>query len=277
MAPIAFGSILGKGNKIMATDDLGAAIIKAELAPSDFLLDLNGSLSVPNGFPLPSPWNLPSRLFRFPIEVSRSEKGQSRKIGLMHPDLAAHPFVQHVEKLLGFEIPREGITNAYGYTERGKGAWWHAVDLISAGQWRALLDTQDFTDCHSIFGAIVYGCRYSHHDEKAGRGYISTGDARQIIREIGGTEPVDRSSTIRRFTAPSLCQQDSGSEHWPINVGRGIGAELEAWAMIHGMEDGWFAHDRSGFLQWTRIGRDRYAAGDSASFTEASGQAAFAF
>jgi hypothetical protein len=53
MAPIAFGSILGKGNKIMATDDLGAAIIKAELAPSDFLLDLNGSLSVPNGFPLP--------------------------------------------------------------------------------------------------------------------------------------------------------------------------------------------------------------------------------
>jgi hypothetical protein len=78
--------------------------------------------------------NLPSRLFRGPLEVIRPEKGEPRKIGLMHPGLATHPFVLHVEAL-GIEVAREGVANAYGYTERGKGhgptlwilsakAWW---------------------------------------------------------------------------------------------------------------------------------------------------------
>jgi hypothetical protein len=69
-----------------------------------------------------------------PLEVIPPEKGEPRKIGLMHPGLAEHPFVQHVEAL-GIEVAHEGITNAYGYTERGKGhgsmpwilsakAWW---------------------------------------------------------------------------------------------------------------------------------------------------------
>jgi hypothetical protein len=38
---------------------------------------------------------------------------------------------------------------------------------------------------------------------------------------------------------------------------------------IFGIEDGWFRHDRSGFLQWSTLGRERYAAGDSATYTEA--------
>jgi hypothetical protein len=74
-----------------------------------------------------------------------------------------------------------------------------------------------------------------------------------------------------------LCRQDSGSEFWPINIGPGIVAEEQAWAVIHGIEDGWFAHDRAGFLQWTQLGRDRFTAGPATSYTEASGQAAFAF
>jgi len=47
--------------------------------------------------------------------------------------------------------------------------------------------------------------------------------------------------------------------------------------LIHGIEDGWFAHDRSGFLHWTEQGRERYAAGDADIFTTATGQGAFAF
>jgi hypothetical protein len=35
--------------------------------------------------------------------------------------------------------------------------------------------------------------------------------------------------------------------------------------------------DRAGFLQWTQLGRDRFTAGEAASYTEMSGQAAFAF
>ncbi|AMK20714.1 MULTISPECIES: hypothetical protein [Sphingomonadales] len=257
-------------------DELGEQIVAAGFAASGFLLDINGALDVPRNFPLPAPWNLPSRLFQFPIEVIRAEQDEPRKIGLRHPLLAAHPFVQHVERVLGVEIAREGVTNRYGYSNRTNGLWHHAVDLISAGKWRELLDTQEFTEPSCIFQAVVFGCRYSNHGDSNGRGHINTAEARQIMSEMGGTEPADRSSIIRTFSAPSMCKQDSGSEHWPINTGR-MNAEDQAWAFIHGIEDGWFAHDRSGHLQWTPLGRDRYAAGDSASFTEASGQTAFAF
>lgn len=259
-----------------APDTLGDQIVAAGLAANSFLLDLNGALHVPQGFPLPSPWNLPSRLFRGPLEVVRPEKGEPRKVGLLHPGLAAHPFVQHVEAL-GIEVAHEGITNAYGYTERPKGAWFHAVDLVCAGMWRELIETQDFTDPASIFRAIVYGCRHSHHENRAAKGYLTTSQARHIMRELGACEPDDRAAIIRQFGAPSLCKQDSGSEYWPINIGPGIVAEDQAWAIIHGIEDGWFAHDRAGFLQWTQLGRDRFTAGEAASYTEMSGQAAFAF
>ena len=47
--------------------------------------------------------------------------------------------------------------------------------------------------------------------------------------------------------------------------------------MIFGIEDGWFQYDRSGFLHWSETGRKRYTAGDSGTYVQASGQAAFAF
>lgn len=124
--------------------------------------------------------------------------------------------------------------------------------------------------------AVAYGCRYSHHEDKKGGGYITTVEARAIMREMGATDPDDRSAAIRAFSKPTVCRQENGSDHWPINRGP-MCAEDEAWGMIVGIEDGWFRHDRSGYLQWSQLGRDRYAAGDSASFTETSGQTAFAF
>jgi hypothetical protein len=111
------------------------------------------------------PVDLPSRLFRGPLEVIRPEKGEPRKIGAMHPGLAAHPFVQHVEAL-GIEVAHEGM-HQHGYTERGKGAWFHAVDLICEGLVGELIETQHFTDPASIFRAVVYGCRI--RTTKAGR------------------------------------------------------------------------------------------------------------
>jgi hypothetical protein len=127
-------------------------------------------------------------------------------------------------------------------------------DLVCEGLVGELIETQHFTDPASIFRAVVYGCRHSHHESKAGKGYITIGQARHIMRELGPCEPDDRAAVIRQFCAPSLCRQDSGSEFWPINIGPGIVAEEQAWAVIHGIEDGWFAHDRAGFLQWTQLG-----------------------
>jgi hypothetical protein len=47
--------------------------------------------------------------------------------------------------------------------------------------------------------------------------------------------------------------------------------------LIQGIEDGWFAHDRSVLLNWTEQGRERYAAGEAGTFTTTTGQGAFAF
>ena len=257
-------------------DNLGRTLVKNGLAPNLLLLDMNTSLSVPHGFDLPAPWNLPSRMFRFPIEVATPEKNQPRRIGLRHPLLADHPYVRHVETLLGYEIDREGAPNRYGVSSGLTVRWWHAVDLVTAGKWRELLQTQAFTEPAYIMQAVSFGCRYTHHEDRRASGYLSIAEAREIMRAVGAIEPKERGTTVRSFTAPGPCLQGKGSEHWPINAVR-LCAEDEAWGFILGIEDGWFRYDRSGFLQWSALGRERYAAGDSATYTEASGQAAFAF
>ncbi len=258
------------------TDTLGTMLVEKGFAPNLALLDINNSLAVPYGFELPAPWNLPSRLFRFPIEVCCPDGDRSRRIGLRHPLLADHPYVRHIEAAIDFEIDRNGAPNRYGYSSGPTARWWHAVDLISAGKWRELLETQEFTEPGCIMNAVAFGCRYSHHEDKRAAGYISTGEAREIMREVGATEPDERGPIIRAFSAPMVCRPDKGSEHWPINTGR-LCAEDVAWGMILGIEDGWFRYDRSGFLQWSELGRERYAAGEGMTYTEASGQAAFAF
>jgi len=258
------------------TDTLGVALVEKGFATSLGLLDINNSLCVPHGFDLPEPWNLPSRLFRHPIEVCPPDGAQPRKIGLRHPLLADHPYVQHVEDLLGFQIDRNGAANRFGYSSGPTARWWHAVDLITAGKWRELLATRQFTEPECIMHAVAFGCRYSRHDDKKASGYISIAEARKVMSTLGANEPAERSATIRAFSAPSVCRQDKGSEHWPINTVR-LSAEVEAWGMIFGIEDGWFRYDRAGFLQWSELGRERYAAGDSATYMQASGQSAFAF
>lgn len=242
----------------------------------DTRIDINNMESVPHGFDLPAPWNLPSRMFSFPIEVCPPQAHEPRKLGLRHPLLAAHPYVRHVEAVLGVEIDRNGAPNRHGYSSASAARWWHAVDLVSAGKWRELLATQEFTEPACIMQAVAFGCRYSHHAEKKAAGYITTAEAREIMREIGASEPGERSALVRSFSAPRVCRQDKGTDHWPINVGRQC-AEDVAWGFIVGIEDGWFRYDRSGFLQWSEHGRERYAAGASAIYTQACGQTALAF
>lgn len=262
---------------IAARDELGEAIIAKGFAPNDFVLDLNRSLTVPHDMELPHPWNLPSRLFRFPIEVSEGRRG-SRRVGLMHPLLGGHPFVQRVREALGVELDPMGAPNEHGVSKQRTGLWWHAVDLVTAGKWRELLETREFTTDADIAGAVAFGLDFSPHDAERGCGYISTAEARELMRAIGSGEPNDRAALLRSFSEPRPCRQESGKEHWPINCGHGSTAEARAWGKIIGIEAGWFKHDRAGFLAWTEAGRDRFAAGDADTFTESgTGQAAFAF
>lgn len=255
-------------------DDLGTVIVERGLAASTYLLDLNRSLSVPHDFPLPHPWNLPSRLFRFPIEVSAGLGEAPRRLGLMHPLLADHPFVRHAGEVLGIVIDPGGAPNAYGVSNARTGLWWHAVDLVSAGQWRAVLETQCFTTDEDIARAVAYGLSYSAHDGKR-QGYLSVSEARAVMVAIDAPEPVGRCGLLA-FSKPSPCQPGNGATHWPINH-PSLPANTVAWALIHGIESGWFTYDRAGFLQWTEAGRERFAAGDASTFVSGSGQGAFAF
>lgn len=248
-------------------------LVRHGFVANAYLLSINGGLCVPRHIDLPAPWNLPSRMFQFPIETCAH--GEETHIGLLHPALADHPFVTHLETVLGIALDREGAPNAHGYSKRKTAQWWHAVDLISAGEWRALLETRQFTTDHDIARAVAFGLTYSHHEARR-MGHISTGEARQIMAAIEAAEPQDRRSGILSLSAPSPCQQEKGPAHWPINHGP-MDAAVIAWAILHGIEDGWFAYDRSGFLHWTRQGRERYLAGDRQTYTTSTGQGAFAF
>lgn len=255
-------------------DSLATQIVERGLAASTFLLDINRSLAVPRDFPLPYPWNLPSRLFQFPIEISAAEGDGSRRIGLMHPLLAAHPFVEHVEATLGVTLDTDGAPNACGDSKARTGQWWHAVDLVSAGQWRALLETREYTTAEDIARAVAYGLTYSRHDGKP-TGYLTTLEARSIMAAIDAPEPASRRGMLA-FSAPCARKPGTGAVHWPVNH-PALPANEVAWALIHGIEDGWFAHDRTGFLHWTELGRERHTAGEADMFTTATGQGAFAF
>src|SRR3546814_6507973 len=94
----------------------------------------------------------------------------------------------------------------------------------------------------NIFNAVVYGLRYSDHADRKASGHISTVEARQIMGEMGATEPTERAALLRSFSAPSPCQQERGAEHWPINL-HGPCAEDKAWSFIIGIEDGWFSYE----------------------------------
>lgn len=258
-------------------DPLGEQIVAAGLARNAFLLGLDNALSVPDGFALPAPWILPSRMFAFPIETHAPENGQPRTIGLMHPMLAEHPFVKHVEAVLGLTIPREAAHNAYGYTQSDTAQWWHAVDLVSAGHWRELIETAHFTTPDAMLRAVEHGLRYSGDGKRrAHDGYLTVREARALLAWLRADEPANRAASVRELGTPDVCRDDKGNERYPVNSG-GADSTAEAWAYVHGIEDGWLIYDRAGFLQWSELGRARYAARDDGPVIDASGQSAFAF
>jgi hypothetical protein len=120
----------------------------------------------------------------------------------MHPGLAEHPFVQHVEAL-GIEVPHEGITNAYGYP----GA--RGILCLSEAGVGELIETQHFTIrilcCH----------RAGIRTMRAGKGYITIGLPPYHAR-AGRSEPDPASSAS--FLRPA-CAAGHGSEFWGINIG----------------------------------------------------------
>jgi len=168
--------------------------------------------------------------------------------------------VKHVETTLDVQLNRDGAPNEYGYSKAGLGMWWHAVDLITTGHWRDLLETAQFTTAEHIARAVAHGMTFSPQEDKKRNGYISTVEAREIMAFLKIPEPAAQDSITREcFMSPSSVKSEKGVESWPVNE-IAQGTYPNAWGHILGIEAGWFAYDRAGFLGWTKVGRDRFPA-----------------
>lgn len=241
----------------MPRDELGEQLIAQGLTPNAYLLDLNRTISPPHEMELGAPWNLPSRMFRFPIEtnaasVDRDGIVHPRTIGLMHPLLVDHPFVIETEKRLGIKLDPNGAPNPYGFTNTRNAQWWHSVDLISAGMWRELLETRQFTTNDDIVGAVAYGLDYGPHEgRKGGRAHLTVAEAQQILKAIGAVMPKD-GSVIDALRGVQLSEfkGESGKLQRAISW-RHESPLSRTWARLAGIERGWFKTDRSGFIKWT--------------------------
>jgi hypothetical protein len=231
------------------TDTLGDFLIAQGFVHNDYLLDLNGTLESPPSERTERPWNLPSRLFRFPIEISKRWPDGNRRIGLVHPELVDHPLVQRVAPALetiGLTLDPAGGPNQYGYTRVRIGTWWHACDLGGEGMWTELFETRRFTTDDDIVRAVVHRLDYS--------GKTGTAQARSVLRQLGVPEPADREDALRLLMRPSSTKPDGGGTHWPLNQVFSADPAAVAWGRVHGLEAGWFVY-QSKFLQWSERGR----------------------
>jgi hypothetical protein len=246
-------------------------LIENGMGTNAYLLDINRALS--STVRLTAPWNLPSRLFQFPVEVAKADGEGQRQIGMMHPALSEHPFIQHVEKIIGAPLSPEGAPNEYGVSNQPTAQWWHAVDLISAGLWRELIQTQHFTTPALIAQAVAFGL--DHRSET--RPGMTTADARVVMLALDFAEPDAVAHLCEVMEKPQLHTHSNGKS-WSVRANHGTRGAAKTWGLILGLELGWFVYDRSGFLAWTQKGRDRFEAGNADTFTEsATGQIAFAF
>ncbi|QUT04084.1 hypothetical protein KFK14_13100 [Sphingobium phenoxybenzoativorans] len=233
-------------------DIVGERLIELGLVPNDYILSLNGGFHMPAGFDLPSPWNLPSRLFRSPIACSDFDGESQRRVGIKHPLLIDHPWVQEVAAMLGdmFDPDARGL-NKHGYHfGTTHGHWHHAVDLMSSGHWRDLLATRQFTTDGDIVNAVAYGLDYGPYEGKGrGKSHITTAVAREILDAI--EQPVPLKAEIDE-ALQTVSMTESFMDKKKVRHTNWHGDRLvTTWARVIGIERGWLKNDRSSFLTWT--------------------------
>lgn len=208
------------------------------------------------------PWCLPSRAFHFPIEFRGGGGKGDGWISLRHPELHNHPFVIKVGELLGEPVPWREV-DEFGRRLEASTEWFHAVDLMNDAHWRDLLDTEQFTDAACVLRAIGHALHSpsGYEGKQKTKGRLSVANARAVLDWLGCVEPEDRSEAELRKLSPSKIEERNGkgvvsSTRWPVNMHLEC-AEDEAWAMIHAIEDGWFARGRDGYVQWSKEGLKR--------------------
>ena len=75
---------------------------------------------------------------------------------------------------------------------------------------------------------------------------------------LGKDEPEDRRTALALTMRPSPVKTDGGRVRHPINFKAHDDRGAVAWALLHGIETGWFSYDGGGFLEWSARGLSAY-------------------
>lgn len=239
-----------------------------EPRPADAMVELLESKGLGNGWLLANNrtlggWGeckeIPSRLFQFPIEfVERDRLGSDFSVlYLNHELIGEHPLVQRVQELIGQAIPWCPV-DEFGRDRGAKWRYFHALDLATNDRFSILMDSLEYTDADAMAGGMDYALRYGH---------LSPGRARTALITMGLEEPADRSAAAldAGVLNPSpIYMDDKGKPTKKPRFGMNAGGRRDqfpahalTWAFLHGLEDGWFTHDRAGFLTMTPAGIER--------------------
>lgn len=226
---------------------LKAAIIGAGFAHNEYLLDLN------RAFEDPAPRYPRSRMFAWPVSFDPYHE----RLSVCHMLMTVEPFVQRVMIALP-GVPVDIEPNPPGC----HGAWNHAGDLATDRDFRDLLTTRAYVPESAIMRGIALGVRGCR---------LSTANAREMLDELGAVEPLDRSAFALSMQGgllrPAFIDDNAtkgkppaGKGKWAANIwGRRISPATEAWAVLHGVEDGWFTRDKHcGWIYMSPAGLSRH-------------------
>lgn len=233
-----------------------AKILAAKLGANAWQLSNNRTLGDWSQSP-----GIPSRLFMFPIEFVEPQRNKGKAaVYLNHPLIGSHPLVARVQEAIGQPVEWEPY-DEFGRDRGSKWRYFHALDLFTADHYQILLDTAEFTDPDAVASGADYALRYNH---------ISPGRARTVMLAFGIEEPADRSAAAldggiirpdpswtsengKPLTKPRFGMNSAYPKLWQELGGK----QAHAWAMLHGIEDGWFTWDRSNFITMTPAGCER--------------------
>lgn len=183
-----------------------------------------------------------SRAFTFPFEFDEDND----RVLLRHPALANEPAVQAWAKEAGVELVWEEV-DEFGRRNADWTEWAHAVDSANDLHWQSLLFTAEFTTPKCVAGAVALHLGYK------GEGGITPANARNLLAAFGVEDPgmeagIEALRVYMRIDPKT--KDDKGKPlktpdyfvnfHIPEEVDPDNA--LEAWAMIHGYEQGYLTH-----------------------------------